>query len=280
MLEYSKRSCLAFSAVPFFYYIWCYAAGVYTDWIANNSYEAMLAVSGMFTGLFVVFTAIYSLEVKRRSETLANQEKTEMQLDQAGKELESLRRLQKLTAEYRHDTRHRLRMLSALVDEGNIDGIRELIANAASDLDAVSPTRYSANENVNIVLSYYAQECKRESIKLSIRAEVPSELPLSATEVCALIGNALENAVNACRGMRDAVIDVELIEHRGKLLFSVENSYRRTVVLIDGMPRSKNEGHGYGCPSIKAIAEKHRGQAVFEAGEDRFSLMVVIPMES
>ena len=280
MLEYSKRSCLAFSAVPLFYYIWCYAAGVYTDWIANNSYEAMLAVSGMFTGLFVVFTAIYSLEVKRRSETLANQEKTEMQLDQAGKELESLRRLQKLTAEYRHDTRHRLRMLSAFVDEDNIDGIKELIANAASDLDTVSPTRYSANENVNIVLSYYAQECKRESIKLSIRAEVPSELPLSATEVCALIGNALENAVNACRGMRDAVIDVELIEHRGKLLFSVENSYRRTVVLIDGMPRSKNEGHGYGCPSIKAIAEKHRGQAVFEAGEDRFSLMVVIPMES
>lgn len=280
MLEYSKTSCLAFSAVPLAYYVWCYAAGVYTDWVVRNSYEAMLAVSGMFTSLFVVFAAVYSLEVKKRSETLASQQKTEIQLEQAGKELESLRRLQKLTAEYRHDTRHRLRMLSALADEGDIDGIREFISSASSDLDAVSPTRYSANENVNMVLSFYAQECRREKIELNIRAEVPSELPLSATETCALVGNALENAVNACKGINDAVIDVELIEHRGKMLFSVTNSCKKMVVLIDGMPRSKDKGHGFGCPSIKAIAENHHGQAVFDADDERFSLKVVIPMES
>lgn len=278
LLEYSKTSCLAFSAVPLVYYVWCYAAGIYTDWIVRNTYEAMIAVSGMFTSLFVVFAAVYSLEVKSRSETLASQQQTEMQLEQAGKELESLRRLQKLTAEYRHDTRHRLRVLSALAEEENIVGIKEIIADASNDLDAVSPTRFSANETVNIVLSFYAEECERDDIELNVRAEVPHDLPLSATEICALIGNALENAVNACRGVPKARIDAELLVHRDKLLFSVENTSQKMVVIIDGVPRSKNEGHGFGCPSIKAIAQKHRGQAVFDAGEGTFSLKVVIPL--
>lgn len=278
LLEYSRTSCLAFSAVPLVYYVWCYAAGIYTDWIVSNSYEAMLAVSGMFSTLFVIFAAIYSIEVKRRSTTIAAQEKTEMQLQQAGKELESLRRLQSLTAEYRHDTRHRLRVLSALAQEGNIEAIKELVADAANDLDNVSPTRFSANESVNIVLSFYVSECERRDIGLRVNAQVGRELPLSNTEVCALIGNALENAVTACNGISGASIEVELLEHRGNLLLSVTNSYEGIVVIEGGVPQSEREGHGYGCASIKAIAENHRGQAMFSAADGVFSLRVAIPL--
>lgn len=278
LLEYSRTSCLAFSAVPLAYYIWCYAAGVYTDWIMRNSYEAMLAVSGMFSTLFVVFAAIYSIEVKRRSTTIAAQEKTEMQLQQAGKELESLRRLQTLTAEYRHDTRHRLRTLSALAQEGNIEAIKELVADASNDLDNVSPTRFSANESVNIVLSFYVGECRRHGIDLQVNAPVGRELPLSNTEICALIGNALENAVHACDGVAQASIEVELLEHRGNLLFSATNSYKGIVVIEGGVPQSEREGHGYGCASIKAIAESHRGQAMFAAKDGVFTLRVAIPL--
>lgn len=279
LLSYSTKSCVAFSAVPFIYYIWCYAAGVYTDWTQANAYEAMVAVSGMFAALFVIFAAVYSTEVRNKAKLEDARKKTEIQLTQASKELETLSRMQALTAEYRHDTRHRLRMLAALANAGDLDGIKGLIQEADRDLDAVTPKKYCANDTLNMVLSYFADECVRSDTRLKIAVRAPGRLPLSSTEICALVGNALDNAVAECAATPNASIDVQIIEHRNRLLVSIANTCTREIRFKNDMPVSEREGHGYGCASIKTIAEKHHGQALFAFNSGIFTLKVVIPLD-
>ena len=64
----------------------------------------------------------------------------------------------------------------------------------------------------------------------------------------------------------------------GKLLLEIRNPYAGTVELRDGLPVSRRTGHGYGCRSIRSIAEQYGGLCAFAADSGIFTLQVVLPM--
>ena len=63
-----------------------------------------------------------------------------------------------------------------------------------------------------------------------------------------------------------------------KLLLEVKNPYSGAVTLTDGLPENTAPGHGFGCRSIAAIAQKWGGLCTFRAEEGAFSLQLAIPL--
>ena len=105
------------------------------------------------------------------------------------------------------------------------------------------------------------------------------ELSLPDTELCSLLSNSLENALNAV-----SVLDSEhkwvkfyCEAKRNKLLLEVQTPYSGQIIMRDGLPLSGREGHGYGCRSIRTITEHNRGHYSFEPENGIFTLRVALP---
>ena len=101
----------------------------------------------------------------------------------------------------------------------------------------------------------------------------PEDLPFEETDLCVILGNALENAIHACEAqpeeLRNIQFSLELTENQ-RLMFSVRNPCPQPVDFgPDGLPSvPKREGHGLGLQSVRTVVEKYGGlfQCLWEDG--------------
>lgn len=119
-------------------------------------------------------------------------------------------------------------------------------------------------------------------MQLQVDARVPGDLPISDTELCSLLSNALENALRVAGGLEPPARRVVALYcgiRLGKLLIEVRNPYDTPPVLRNGVPVTDEAGHGYGCRSIQAIAQRRGGLCQFLAEDGTFLLRVMLPVK-
>ncbi|HHW30069.1 MAG TPA: sensor histidine kinase [Clostridiaceae bacterium] len=203
----------------------------------------------------------------------------EAQFRQAQAEFASLQQLQQTAAAYRHDMRHHFTFLQSLVSDERIDEIKEYLRTAQSDIDTITPIRFCENETVNLILSAFASEAKQLKIMFTVDARLPELLPFSDTELCSLLSNALENAIQATEKIANSNerrIKVRMYSKNNKLCIDIRNSYQTEPILFQGLPVSKEQGHGFGTRSIAHIVEKHGGICQFSVKDDWFIFQATI----
>jgi hypothetical protein len=201
-------------------------------------------------------------------------------MERAKNEIIALQQVQQQTSIYRHDMRHHLSLLNSYLEAGDTAKAGEYIKQTQTDIDKIVPVRYCENNAVNLILSYFAMKAKQQSVELSAEVNIPAALPLSDTELCALLSNGLDNAVSAAAqtdGDGQRTVRINCQSHKENLLIYINNPYRGTVVMREGLPESSRPHHGFGAKSIRMITENHNGYCAFEAKEGLFTLKVVIP---
>lgn len=177
--------------------------------------------------------------------------------------------------------RHHFAVIKGLYRQGEPDKAAEYIDTLGEELSACEQKRYCKNPVVNAVLSVLSEKVQAAGIDVSMRLDIPEELPFDNADICTVLANATENAVNACarapEGRRHIEITADLIG-RTRLVLSVENGVRAPVPLDgDGLPAAqKNEEHGYGLLNVRRIVEKYDGLWQCESGEETFGMKIVL----
>ena len=182
------------------------------------------------------------------------------------------------TAVYQHDMRHHLNAIDGFLAAGKPQQAEEYIRKVRSDIERITPKRYCDNELVNLLCSSFAGKAQRMGVRLEVDAKLPRELSVSDTELCAVLSNALENALRAVSDQPEADRWVTLYcgVRLGKLLVEIQNPCAEGLVMRDGLPVSERAGHGYGCRSIQTIAERRGGLCEFRARGGIFSMHLVL----
>lgn len=99
----------------------------------------------------------------------------------------------------RHDFRHHRMVLQDMADRNDLHGIQTYLAEYnAVRTDTPSKT-YSNNPTVNAVVAYYAGHAEAAGIRFTARIQLPEQLLIPDPVFCVLLGNLLENAVDACK---------------------------------------------------------------------------------
>lgn len=99
----------------------------------------------------------------------------------------------------RHDFRHHRMVLQDMADRNDLHGIQTYLAEYnAVRTDTPSKT-YSNNPTVNAVVAYYAGHAEAAGIRFTARVQLPEHLLIPDPIFCVLLGNLLENAVDACK---------------------------------------------------------------------------------
>ncbi|WP_199825323.1 sensor histidine kinase [Gorillibacterium timonense] len=273
LMERSNKSCLLLGGVPLFYYTFDYVTTIYTDVLYRGTKWAVQFMPSTISIFYFVFVIIYYAETQKQAKAQRERDMLDIQFRYAQTEFASLRQMQQNAAAYRHDMRHHFALMQGLVSEGRIEALTEYLQTAQSDMDAITPVRFCENETVNLILSAFASKAKQSGILLAVDAKLPDSLPFSDTELCSLLSNALENAIQASKRLPDRrkrIIRLRVYSKNTKLCIDIRNSYQAEPIFHQGLPVSKEQGHGFGTKSMAHIVEKHGGVFQFSVKDGWF----------
>ncbi|MEG2932050.1 MAG: GHKL domain-containing protein, partial [Gordonibacter sp.] len=181
---------------------------------------------------------------------------------------------------YRHDMRHHLMVLEGLAGEESGPEMVRYLDGLGARLCETERYSYCENSAVNAVLSSLLGQAKEEGCAVRTDVRIPAAIPFDVLDVCALLSNALENALRACRGIHaDRWIEVSAVMEGGwSLRICVGNSCSELLRFgSDGLPLApQQEGRGIGLKSIEAIAKRHHGLLRCSCEEGTFRLHAVL----
>lgn len=171
----------------------------------------------------------------------------------------------------RHDLKNQL--LSLVTDNMESESqIEQLL----EEVIEVEECLFTQNSGINQLLSNKYQRAKESNIQTNFEVKVPTEMQFEMRDLGALIGNAVDNAIEACqRCSNERELDLKLIYFNHMLLLEIENSTAEQVTDFKTQKKKAIE-HGFGVKSIQAITEKYHGDLIYEAKEHSFRLELSI----
>ena len=276
----STAALLLFGSLPVTYYIFDYATTIYSDALYSGIQALNEFLPTVLVTFYVLFLPAFHLQSQRRTDAEMQRSMLEAELEQSQSEMDSLHRLETQTAVYQHDMRHHLNMLDGLLSAERPDEAAAYIKKVQADIEAITPRRFCENHLVNLLCSSFTDKAQRQGAVLTVDASLPNDVAISDTELCSLLSNGLENALHA---VADLPADRKQISlycgvRQNKLLIEIRNPCAGPIAMRDGLPVSDRKGHGYGCRSIQAIAQRNGGLCVFSAQQGQFLLQIMLPV--
>ena len=179
----------------------------------------------------------------------------------------------------RHDLRQHLTVLSGYTATKNLDAISDYLASFRKNMMPDRLPAYCENQAVNAILAHYAQIAENAGTALEIHVRMEKSIPIPEPEFCVLLGDLLENAVDACKDNRETGAIQAHIRQTGSSLMSitVDNPCRKPPVTEKKhFLSTKHGGPGMGTQSIRMIAERYHGDARFEWKDGIFYASVIL----
>ena len=143
---------------------------------------------------------------------------------------------------------------------------------------------HTGDSFLDVILNYYRYLATKEAIEFSVSGKLTEEVPLEMFDMTTLMGNILQNAVEAAAKASAPRIRIELIEHKKEVFIVVTNSTAEKIKIgKDFFMTSKSDkvNHGFGLKNVIAVVEKYHGEyymeSVTENGEALFQVSIGVP---
>ena len=184
----------------------------------------------------------------------------------------------------RHDFRQHLRVIQDCVKRGDLEDLKSYLAEYEKQFPSHSDHIYCNSYAVNAILAFYADKAENHNIRLDVKIQMSDTPVIPETEFCVLLGNLLENALDACQTGRpesktsQPFIRVCAIQiGTSTLSITVDNtSVFKPTWINEKLVSTKAAGSGVGTESIRMIAEQYRGDARFEWKDGVFYASVML----
>ena len=179
----------------------------------------------------------------------------------------------------RHDLRHHFHVLQGFAAQGNMEGIRNYLAEVQGNIPT-GDLGLCKNTVVDSVAGYFSLLYKENGIPLSFVLDLPRNLPVPDTGLCSVLSNLLENAMEASLRTAPENRKVQVsarLHSENILLLSIENNYDGEIQEKNGVfLSSKRAGEGIGLQAVRHIAEKNGGYSQFHYGNGVFIANVML----
>ena len=242
----------------------------------SDAVSALALNQGLAVLPFVLVTSIVLLFAVL---ILADHERLEQSSRLAGlREVyyQGLRQQERQVRQLRHDLRNHLTVVQGLLEKGDAQG-------AAGYLDQLSGSpalrggrRFCENETANVVLAAKAEIMERSGITADFAVSLPRELPVADTDLAALLGNALDNAIEGVEGTGEKRITLRCRVDKGLLMLRVENPVGTEINPDLATTKADKSAHGFGIPGMREIAERYHGTLEVGVADNQFTLVVCL----
>ncbi len=199
----------------------------------------------------------------REAQTTLSVHRQAVALEEAYAQLETLNRT--LRAQ-RHDFMNHLQVVYSLIEMDEPKEACEYIERVHGDLQRVGSVMRTDSPAINALLSAKLSDCERRGIRATLTISSPWQgLPVPGWEMCRVLGNLIDNAMDALAGRENPQLTISLFEDVKSYRFQVENNgpeipeeVRRRI--FSAGFTTKQQGQGMGLHIVEQILTQHGGQ--------------------
>lgn len=182
---------------------------------------------------------------------------------------------------WRHDYRNHIQAMKVMAANGNMDGIKAYLDELDTDLNTVDTVVKTGNAMADAILNSKISLAQSKSIAVHCDAHIPVKLQMSELDLCCILGNLFDNAIEASLPLPEAERQIRVyMDMKGTQLyisFTNFTSGRKLNRVGNIFKTSKGDGHGFGLVRIDNIIERLGGYLSRNSEDGAFTTEILIP---
>ena len=182
---------------------------------------------------------------------------------------------------WRHDYRNHIQMMKVLAADGDMDALKAYLDELDTDLNTVDTVVKTGNPMADAILNSKISLARSRNIPTQVDAHIPVKLKMSELDLCCIIGNLFDNAMEASMALPEEkrMIRVYMDMKGTQLYISFTNftAAKKLNKVGKGFRTSKGEGHGFGLVRIDDIVSRYDGYLSRNSEDGAFTTEILIP---
>ncbi len=257
--------------------------------LAQEDYPVMVTLAVGYTCMLtMVLFAVHAMHAicKEQTEIISLQAEHQRLLAEqetlrlADSNLEDLRCI-------RHDLRNQYAYMQILLEEQRYEELGAYFHQVARNLPTPLKLVDCGNQVMNTILNVEFGKARQEQIEVVHQLVIPPRLPFAEKDLCAIVANLMDNAIEECRrirteGQEKTVIYLDIYPQKSYLFLQCRNLTTRQSLKRMGWGLQSTKGdeklHGYGTKIVARTAEKYNGMAEFSIKDGFFVAKVLLDM--
>ena len=188
---------------------------------------------------------------------------------------------------WRHDYHNHIQSIKAMIAMQKFQELDAYLGTLEQDLDSIDIAIRTGNVGLDAILSSKVSIARKNNIEVNCTAKVPDQLKITDVHLCAIVGNLLDNAIEACEKIKcagDSALTQKFIRiyigmFKQQLYISVSNSTNaKRRRRLNELVTSKLGEHGFGLRRIDKIAEQYDGFVNRKNEPGIFATEVMLPL--
>lgn len=239
----------------------------------DYNFIVMLSTIGLYAGTFL---ALYLYErSSQQNQIIREQEQFEQQMESQLKHMDEIVLKQNELRRVKHDMVNQLIAIKSYLDNADISGGQQYVAELTDQLQHISSTINTGNNALDAILSTKKSLAESKGIVFNTEIRIQERLPLDPKDLCIIFGNALDNAIEACDRLPENVekyIDLLLVQDAHALFCTLSNTAPANNDRRFTTSKADKINHGFGLQNIRDALANYGAEPSIEQEGETFSL--------
>ena len=273
------------------YYLWIVPATFYLTWyyhlyftgqddlaVALDLHNALFLLLINIGAFAVYHIAILLLFAQQKAGKLAQENHI---LAMSKLQYDNLKHRINEARQAKHDVHHHALLIREYLRDGKLQELDAYLESYTKSLPDTQSLVYCQHYAANALLNYFAQQAQDADVEMDIFVQLPETIRLQESALSVILGNLLENALDACR---DITTGEKKITVRGKysmgaVFFEVSNPYSGTLRKdrTGEYLTTKTHGKGLGLRSVSHIVQLQKGTMELNTDDGIFRVSLLLP---
>ncbi len=182
--------------------------------------------------------------------------------------------------QFRHDMKAHLFCMEGLIEQEKYPELKAYLKQfSQSDFLTIPFQTICADESLNTLLNQKLKAASSLGIPMEISVEMSNHFAVQKLDLCTILSNLCDNAIEASSAIKDPAITVQLKEIKGYLSLTVSNRTQRDILKTNPalLTTKKNQKlHGIGMTIVRNIAKKYHGSVTLSSDSCSFTCFVLL----
>ena len=257
-----------FSAIVILLYLGILFLGIYYDGFIAGGIAALI---------FILLEYLLQRIMKREEDkTIIYQNKLMKQ------QMDEIENIYMTMRGWRHDYHNHLQSLKGYLSLNKVEQMKNYLNELETDLDSIDTLYHSGNLQLDSILNAKLAIAEKGQIRIHCDASIPPQLHVSDLDLCVILGNLLDNAIESCRKIKnpdERFIRVYIGILKKQLYISITNATSETVKQrTDHYFTTKRGDHGHGLKRVDQVVKKYDGYLNRQNEPGVFATEIVLPL--
>lgn len=231
----------------------------------------------------IVILVLLIILVKKYLENLAEEKVTRYQKDLIKKHYDEVQNMYRATRGWRHDYHNHIQTMKVYLQMQEYNQLDKYLQELDKDLTTVDTVIKTGNVMIDAILNSKISLAKSRDINVNAKAIVPPELKISEVDLSLIIGNLMDNAMEAVMKIEDKeqrFIRVYVDILKGQLYIYIMNSTCENLKRVGNIFKTtkKHAGHGLGLSRVDKVVKQYNGYLDRQWEEDVFATEIMLPL--